>query len=87
MEEFEKYSLSNKKFTRRILFGRRSADEKSLLEEILAQPKLYSILGDIWKKFYLYSKPELLTLVIFLKVIHFKRLKLKVDVICESIPN
>ncbi|KAL7026859.1 hypothetical protein ACKWTF_005204 [Chironomus riparius] len=62
MDEFKKQSLHNKKMTRKLLFGRKSVYEKSLLEEILSQPRLYSILGDIWKKFHLYSKPELLTL-------------------------
>ena len=69
---FQKH-LKDKKFTLKMLMGRRNVREMSLLENILFHSKFYPVLEDLWIKFKLGKRPEFLMLVSikFLGKYHF----------------
>jgi hypothetical protein len=55
--------LNDRRFTRKILFGRINVDQQSLLEKMLQNSEFIDFLDDIWRKFQLFEKPEILLLV------------------------
>jgi len=62
VEIFRKH-LKDKKFTIKILIGRRNVREMSLFENILFHSKFHPVLEDLWIKFKLGKRLELLMLV------------------------
>ncbi|XP_070506690.1 uncharacterized protein [Chironomus tepperi] len=61
VEAFRKF-LKDKKFTVKMLLGRRNVREMSLFENILFHSKFYPVLDDLWTKFKLGRRPELMML-------------------------
>lgn len=62
VEIFQKH-LKDKKFTLKMLMGRRNVREMSLFENILFHSKFHPVLEDLWIKFKLGKRPEFLMLV------------------------
>lgn len=58
-----KQFIHNKAFTRKLLLGRRSVQDKSLLERILSDSRLDRCLEVIWNRFNLHEKAELISIV------------------------
>ncbi|XP_070506523.1 uncharacterized protein [Chironomus tepperi] len=54
--------LRDKRFTRKLLFGRNDVDQLSILEKILQNSEFCDLLEEIWKHFQLFEIPDILLL-------------------------